>query len=554
MMYLQKDVPRTLELRFAALVFILAAVLLWLIEADRLVLLNDEGIYLDGALRILNGEVPYRDFFVLTGPGSFWLLAGVFQLLGITLSLARLIPIFDLAFITASVYWLAAHLTSRGFAAALAFIFFSFQFTDSVPLNVNHRLDSSALAMAALVCTFHGIGFPCWRIFFVAGAFAAAAAWVTPSIAIVGMLLATWILWNNDLRRQFPAYLAGLLFCSAMATGALLLQGALWPMVQHMFWAGANYSSANRMSYGSIIGGYHAIFREVGGLEIFLRGSIIFCFALPAILPIGVYLGSLFGTFRSRQELLLLFVSVGFLLSAYPRMDVVHLRSSAPIFYVLAGCLYHRTLGRFLRPTVSLGFWLLPAALFLCIAISRVSQNFVVETRVGQVRVGSDDLTLVRRLSQYVQPGESLFVFPYLPVAYFLTGGKNPTHYSFLQPGMMSQADEEAALTELQANSPQWVLYSDVPKEAYLRIWPSSDPKRLHMPSIEEFIRSRYHLVERINLSNGEFRILRLGCDRLKDNSSSTNRPKTLSPRALENLQNLAPRTRLTAYGVSMRK
>jgi hypothetical protein len=124
--------------------------------------------------------------------------------------------------------------------------------------------------------------------------------------------------------------------------------------------------------------------------------------------------------------------------------------------------------------------------------------------------VGSDELTLVTKLPQYIQPGESLFVFPYLPIVYFLTGGRNPTRYSYLQPGMMTKEDEEIALAELLANPPRWVLYSDVPKEAYLRIWPNSDPTRLRMPSIEEFIRSRYHLVEKLNLSNGEFRILRL--------------------------------------------
>lgn len=507
---LQEKLTCKREIRFAVVIFFLAALPLWLLEANRFPLLNDEGIYLDGAVRILNGQVPYRDFFVLTGPGSFWLLAGVFHLLGPTLTHARLIPIFDLAFNTASVYWLAAHLTRRGFAVALAFIYFSFQFSDPVPLNVNHRLDSSALAMAAVVCTFHGIGFPRWSTFFAAGAFAVAGAWVTPSIAIIGIMLATWILWNNDLRRQFPAYLAGGVFCSAMATEALLFQDALWSMMQHMLWTATHYSSANRAPYGSIIGGYHAIFNGVSGTEIFLRGAIIFCIALPAILPIGVYLGSLFGVFRSRQELLLLFMSVAFLLSAYPRMDVVHLRSSAPIFYVLAGCLYDRTLGRVLRSTVSLGFWLLPTTLFLWISIVRMGQDFVIETRVGRVRAEPDKLTLVTKLSQHIQSGESLFVFPYMPIVYFLTGGKNPTRYSFLQPGMMSQADEEIALAELQAKPPQWVFYSDVPKEAYLRIWASSDPTRLRMHSIEEFIHSRYHLVEKFKLSDGEFRILRL--------------------------------------------
>jgi hypothetical protein len=504
-------IPWKLELRFTTLIFILAAVLLWLIGGvDRFVLINDEGIYLDGAARILTGQVPYRDFFVLTGPGSFWLLAGMFHLLGITLSHARLIPILDLAFNTAAVYWLADRLTSRGLALALAFIFFAFQFSQPVVLYVNHRFDSSALAMAAIVVTFYGVNCPKHILFFLAGMLVGASAWVTPPMLVLGLTQAIWISWHSDLRNQLPAYLAGLIFCSVLAAGILSFQDGLWPMVKHIRWAATNYSSANRMSYGSIIGGYHAIFAGVTGVEILIRAAVVFCLSLPAILPIAVYVGWLFGFFQSRQETLLLAASVTLLLSAYPRFDVLHLNFVAPIFYVLAGAFYQRTLGRSLRPTVSLAFCLLPAIFFLWLAISRITQDHTVNTHGGLVRSRPEELTLVTQLSRFIQPSDSLFVFPYLPVAYFLTGGKNPTRYSFLQPGMMSHADEEAALAELQASPPKWVLYSDFPKEAYLRIWPSSDPTRLHMPSIEEFIRSRYHLVEEINLSNGEFRILRL--------------------------------------------
>ena len=97
-----------------------------------------------------------------------------------------------------------------------------------------------------------------------------------------------------------------------------------------------------------------------------------------------------------------------------------------------------------------------------------------------------------------------------MPLVYFLTGGENPTRYSFLQPGMMTLVDEETALASLLARPPQWVFYSDTPAEAYLRLWPSSDPARLRMHSIENFIHSRYGLVERLSLSTGEFIIFKL--------------------------------------------
>src|ERR1700751_4476719 len=42
----------------------------------------DEGIVVQGAERILGGEVPYRDFFTFYTPGSFYFVALLFKLFG----------------------------------------------------------------------------------------------------------------------------------------------------------------------------------------------------------------------------------------------------------------------------------------------------------------------------------------------------------------------------------------------------------------------------------------------------------------------------------------
>ena len=47
-------------------------------------------------------------------PGSYWLQALVFRLLGVSLWTGRLIVIFDFALQCALVFWLAAQLASNG--------------------------------------------------------------------------------------------------------------------------------------------------------------------------------------------------------------------------------------------------------------------------------------------------------------------------------------------------------------------------------------------------------------------------------------------------------
>ncbi|HML16147.1 MAG TPA: hypothetical protein VK419_03940, partial [Bryobacteraceae bacterium] len=115
------------------------------------------------------------------------------------------------------------------------------------------------------------------------------------------------------------------------------------------------------------------------------------------------------------------------------------------------------------------------------------------------------DFELLREIQSRVARSDSLFVFPYRPSLYFMTGARNPTRYSFLQPGMFPEKDEWTALAELQADPPVWVYYTDLPESAYLRIWPSSNRARLRLRHIEDFLKENYHRMEQ----QGDLQLLR---------------------------------------------
>ena len=85
------------------------------------------------------------------------------------------------------------------------------------------------------------------------------------------------------------------------------------------------------------------------------------------------------------------------------------------------------------------------------------------DSRVGTLRTPDNGSDLWENLGRWIKPGDSLFSFPYLPSAYFFLDARNPTRYSYLQPGMMNGQDEETAVHELQANPPKWVVYEKFP-------------------------------------------------------------------------------------------
>jgi hypothetical protein len=129
-----------------------------------------------------------------------------------------------------------------------------------------------------------------------------------------------------------------------------------------------------------------------------------------------------------------------------------------------------------------------------CLTIS-IQQRLRETTRasgLGSVHGQKTDLDILAAIQARVTPSDTVFVFPYRPLLYFVTGAHNPARYSFLQPGMFSDKDESEALSELRAHPPRWVFYTEVSPPAYLRIWPRSDPQRLQMPGIEAFVRENY--------------------------------------------------------------
>jgi hypothetical protein len=78
-----------------------------------------------GALRVLHGELPYRDFWTLYAPGHFYLLALIFRLFGTTLMVEVVAASVFCALAGSACYWLIYRVTQRrvlGVAAATVFV------------------------------------------------------------------------------------------------------------------------------------------------------------------------------------------------------------------------------------------------------------------------------------------------------------------------------------------------------------------------------------------------------------------------------------------------
>ena len=505
----------------AAAIFAAVSVTGWWLWANRFFLSLDEGIYLSGAERILRGQAPYRDFFVITGPGRFWIEAAILRVLGPTLRHARLALVFDLALISAAVYWLTARLTGRYFALVATFTFFALETRPLFRLYANHRWDSSAFALLAVLLVFVGTESPRFLTFSAAGMAVAVAAWITRSMLAVLALICFWLVMVRELRNRLVPYLLGIASVSLLAGGVLLFQGALAPMFRDLLWTSSHYPAANRVpyGYGAIApGGLKATFAGAHGADFIARATGFIAVLLPALLPLLVYVGWMVRRLRRKEiddreklAILLMLASFGFVISTYPRWSADQLLFIAPIFYVLAGYLISRTVKGRLGRTIAGACALALAVAAFSYSVMNVTSEPVIDTRVGRLRADASDQSVIKLAVSRIRPGDSLFVYPYLPMVYFLTGGQNPTRYSFLQPGMMQRPDYEEALAELRARPPRWVFFFGLPLATYRGIWPAADPAALNLTPVDHFILSNYHPVGILQGSGTQFFLLEWG-------------------------------------------
>ncbi len=475
--------------------------LLWLLYGNRLLLgTNDEGIYLDAAERILHGQKPYVDFFGYMSPGSFWMQALAFRLFGITLAAGRVLVLLYIALECALIYWLVERYASRAAAIVTALFFLAFQTADPSMLTAQHRWDSGAFALASIVICVVAQSESRRRWLAASGVLIAAAALATPSIALVAVVTLAWLAWPAG-RVRAAWYLLGLAPAGAALIGVLWSNQMLVPLAQQIFWLSRNYAANNAMPYGAIIGGYGALFEGAGALELLVRSCVVFCVALPAILPVvALVAGGIFWVRRKSdsQQLrsvipYLLLCVVAMAASTYPRSDIAHLAWVSALPYAVTGILVSHLLSARARAwlTISTAVW---AAVFA--AQGQLSGRFVpLPTPVGEVRASAAEALLVAELLSRIQPGQSLFVYPYKPLFYFLTQTKNPTRYSYLEAGMMTSEDAGLALSELESQPPEWVLYMDLDRSEFARVFPGGKHLNPHYPQLESWIKANYRPV-----------------------------------------------------------
>ena len=204
---------------------------------------GDEGLLLYPAERLLNGQVPYRDFFTELAPGTIYIQAALFKLFGIHFLSARLPLLLLMSVIGWQIYRLGRRILPAPVAALPVLIYVVTAFTRW--MVVSHHWYSLCFALAAALLLVAHIEKPDKSRLFWAGAAISACGLCMQSKGAFVLLAAFLFVivdgrWSNGKRRKFPVeplgwFTAGALFLAAAPILYFCMQNALGDLAYSTF-------------------------------------------------------------------------------------------------------------------------------------------------------------------------------------------------------------------------------------------------------------------------------------------------------------------------------
>jgi 4-amino-4-deoxy-L-arabinose transferase-like glycosyltransferase len=477
----------------------------------------DEGIILEGAQRILHGQVLYRDFFSFFTPGSYYWTALLFKIFGNSFIVARLALAVLGGVLSVICYLLSRRVCSRRVALLIA----ALVTLTALPYRflVLHNWDSTLLASLTIYCAVRLMESQHWGWALGLGSCASLTVLFEQSKGaglLLGLSLAFVLIYcsSNDrqaFRGKNLVWIAGGLAWPVIVVGAYFAaHHAFESMLSDWFWPLRHYTLANRVPYG------FQNWSEAERHAIFSTGPLAFrvikvlvvspTFFVPILPLIGVGLLGYWSVQILRRRLagcrasyyvLLTSSFLGLLISVLVvRADIIHFMYVLPlcgptIAWIVDGRDIPGRCFKAVRPVLAAYLVVALGAFSLPLLIRARSSSHEIQTRRGVIRTPASD-TVIDYVQLHVPRGEPLLVYPYLPLYNYLTDTASPTRYDYFQPGMHTLEQANEMVEQLSARRVPWVLFESSFPEKIPNAWPKTPQSAIQQDPVRDYITSSY--------------------------------------------------------------
>jgi len=458
---------------------------------------GDEGFLAYGAVRVMNGELPHRDFVSLQPPLSFYTVALSFKLFGTSLVTMRGMGLSIFCLIPLLLYAIARPLMNPAiaFAAALPACVLGLPLFNFVPFAVWQGI--TATLLAALLYLRAMSKNNSW-LACVAGICTAVslvlrhdqAIYFSMSIFTLSILYRlgdknfTW----DDVARLLSFWLGGVAIVLLPLTLCWWYAGALPEMWRQLIQFPISvYGKTSSLPLPKI--SQQPTMADAAAALLFYSPPIVIILA-----TLWFVQRVLRGRFARREAMLGFFLvwSALFYLQALTRSDLNHLLIAlAPLFLLTAFCwkIFVDAMGNraVLRTIISIsaagcagGFlWLVRPAVLP--DSTKTTQLLALNTGGVYLENGQWVSDLVTDVQRYVPPNRSMLALPYQPMFYFLLERRNPTRWNYLWPGDQTTKEHVDLVQQAMRDPPSAIFITGESEMAK------------YAPEILDYIHGEYH-------------------------------------------------------------
>jgi len=445
---------------------------------------------------VVEGDLPYKDFFEVMGPASFYWLGLFFKVFGVQVAVARGLLLLTGAAVVLLIYWMTRRVYRGPFELVPAF-FYMIVALPSWPVT-NHHWDSNLFALLALGAFFlwqdKGVMF----YLILAGVLAGVTSCFIQHKGLLVFLALLLALTVNDWRagervRRLVAHL-GLVAAGYAAVGGLVvlfffMAGGLNDLIYaNLIWPLTNYHKVNVVPYG--YGLMELLYQldwkplleaalppwAVALLGMVLMGPFFIILALPVLLVVLTAASYVCQSDPPKLFSLRLWpywtVGLGLWISELHRQDIVHLIYGSPVLLILLTVAWDSCWRRW-EVVRNLGLGLVTFTLITygaanCFKILAAQHR--VETRQGTLYAFQPDDALTF-LHKQVKAKEEVLIYPYYPMYYFYANIKNPTRHSILMYNINTKKQFNEVIDNLKQKKVKYVFWDTLVEGDNLKIW-----------------------------------------------------------------------------------
>lgn len=432
------------------IVLLILPAVYYLFFINKGIVIYDEGYYAHISERILNGEIPYKDFFLQFTPGYFYLLALFYKILGTSVLAGRILTfVFSLGIV-----WLALLIVDR-FKADIRLKILSIGsiMAFGFPLINNPSLLAWASVFLSLLIVF----FFLQKKYILLGIVLSLILFTKQNLGIYFFILTNIFIFFLDTKKRWKNILlvnSSFLFLTLVWFSYFFLVLSSLDKFFELIGFNSRYLLIYSFSYPPL----SFLVQPAGFLKL-----------LPYYLPIVFAIIVFKKFFDKKRDLNILYLSaislVGFFGTIYPTSDLLHVY---PFFglILVSSVLFFResTLWRILvLILIGTGFYLSLFREYYRYQAPYRYQKFKTEIpRAKNIYIDEPQANELSSLKLFFlinsRKEDSVICYPFCPMTYFILERKNPTRYANYYPGYLTKEQEKEVVNNIKENRVKYIV------------------------------------------------------------------------------------------------